>query len=437
MRNREHRRLLQASLVGILVAVGGSVASVVAAQDIDIAQNRTADLFVRDRAVGVRERARPDYEAVGFRQGAFTFYPKVQSDLEYNDNVFAAEVNAQDDVIFRLRPEIVGESSWSRHFLRGFARGTLNRNVDFSTEDSNEWTVGTSGRLDVVRGTNISAGGDYGEFIEPRTSSNTAIAAVEPIEFSSGQVYLAGTRTVGRLRAGVRADYRSYDYDNGRTAGGAVIVQDDRDRDVASLVGRLDYALSPASAVFGQVTTNDRSYSNVPTGFANRESSGYEVLAGVNFEVGALSRGEIAVGYISQEFDNPVYGDLDGFGARGKIEWFPTDLTTVTVSAARTIEDAGIVGAAGYLRSEAGVEIDHELLRNVILSGRVSYSDDDFNGIERADTRLTASAGGTYLVNRNLGVSLTALYLDQQSEGPSRGPNYSVTRVIASLVSQF
>lgn len=428
-------RMLLAGTACLFVMAGTSSGAV--AQDVGTAQNQTADLFARDRAVGVRERTRPDFEAVGARYRTFTIFPKVQTDIEFNDNVFASETDAESDIIFRLKPEISADSDWSRHFLTAFARGTLAENADFGSESSSEGQIGASGRLDVVRGTNIAAGGDYGTFVEPRTSSNTAVAAIEPIEYTSGQVFIAGTRTVGRLRTGVRLDYRTFNFDNGRSAGGAVILQDDRDRDVSSIVGRVDYALSPGTAVFGQVTGNSRSYGAAGAGIAPRDSSGYEALAGVNFEVSAVSRGEIAVGYISQSFDEPVYGDIGGFGARARIEWFPTDLTTVAVTAARTIEDAGIVGAAGYLRSEGSVMVDHELLRNVILSGRLAYSEDSFNGIDRSDSRLSASVGGTYLINRNFGLNLTALYLDQQSDGPARGPTYNVTRLLVSLVSQF
>ena len=433
-RNNQTRLALQ---IGVMSALVVAAASSAAAQAVGTAQGQTADLFARDRAVGVRERARPDYEAVGLPRGAFTIFPKVQTDVEYNDNVFATETDAQNAVIFRVRPEVTAESGWSRHYLTAYVRGALNRNAEFKSENRNEWALGTRGRLDIVRGANLAAGADFAHQIEPRTSTNTALAAAEPIELDVAQAYLAASRIRGRVKLGARADVRSYDYKNGRSTSGAVIEQDDRDRDVVSAVVRADYAVSPATAVFAQITGNDRSYGNVPAGFADRTSNGYEALAGVNFELGAVSRGEVAVGYISQSFDNSAFVDLDGFGARAQIEWFPTELTTVTASAARTIEDAGVPGAAGYLRSEGGVSVDHELLRNFILNGRVGYSDDSYNGVDRQDTRLLGSLGGTYLINRNFGLSGTLIYIDQQSEGVSRGPRYNVTRLQLSLVSQF
>jgi hypothetical protein len=436
MRNNGNRTLLQAGLATVIVIGAGSTASVALAQDIDAAQDRTTDQFARDRAVGVRERSRPDYEAVGARYKAFTFYPKVQADVEFNTNVFATETDERDDVIFRVRPEVMAESDWSRHYATGYVRGTVSRNVDYETENSTEWTVGGRGRVDIVRGANITAGGDYGQYVEARTSTNTAISSLEPVEYDMGQAYVAGARTRGRVKLAARADYRTFDYQDAATALGTVIEQDDRDRNISSLVGRIDYAISPATAIFGQVTGNERSYDG-GSPLPGRDSTGYEALTGLNFELGAVSRGEIAVGYISQDFDNPIFNDIDGFGARGQVEWFPTELTTITASAARTVEDAGVIGAAGYLRSEASITVDHELLRNVILNSRLSYADDDYNGVDRSDARFLASVGGTYLISRNFGLSGSVMYLDQSSDGASSGPNYSVTRLLVSLVTQF
>ncbi|WP_395942448.1 outer membrane beta-barrel protein [Brevundimonas sp.] len=395
-------------------------------------------MFSRDRGVGVRERSRPEYEALGIPTGGFVVFPKIQVDAEYNDNVFAVETNKQDDVIFRIRPEVLAESDWSRHYVQAYGRTTFNQNVDFDSENVTEWTVGTSGRLDVVRGSNITGGAEFVHTFEPRTSTNTAQTAASPIEFDMASAYVGAVRAVGRIRLSGRADVRSFDYDNGRTAAGAAIDQSDRNRTVYNVAGRVDYAVSPATAVFGQITGNDRAYDSSATSIVPpRDSSGYEALVGVNFELGAVSRGEVAAGYISQSYDDAAYTDIDGFGGRAQIEWFPTELTTVTASVSRTIQDAGIIGAAGYLSSEVGGKVDHELLRNLILTAQLTYNEDEYNGIDRNDQRLNASLSGTYLINRNYGVTTSLAYIDQASDGAFSGPSYDVTRLYVSLVAQF
>lgn len=401
------------------------------------AQNASADMFARNRGVAVRERPHPEYEALGLPVGAFTLYPRLQANAEYLDNVYATTTGAVDDMVLRLKPELALESGWSRHSLQAYVRGTINRYQDFTTEDSDEWGVGGSGRLDVMRQANLTGGVSYASQTEARTASNTAVSAAEPIQFDLTQAFLAGTRAAGRLKLSARADYRQFDYQDGRTVGGAIIDQSNRNRKVSSLSGRVDYAISPATAVFFQTTANKRDYDvdNGPT--PSRDSTGYEAVAGVNFELGAVSRGEVAAGYLKQEYDNAAYNNIDGFGARAQFEWFPTELTTVTLNGSRTVEDAGVLGASGYLSSGVGATIDHELFRNVILTANTTFSSDDYNGIDRNDERFSAAVGGTYLVNRNLGVSLTASHLKQSSKGADNGASFDVNRLMVSLVSQF
>lgn len=406
-------------------------------QALDSAQARTTDLFARDRSVAVLDRPHPEYEALGVPVGAFSLFPRLQIDAEHTDNVFAVASGPVSDLAFHARPSATLNSSWSRHQLNTYVRGDFIRNDKYKTENANNWSVGGTGRVDVMRDFNIAMGADYIKATEPRTSSNTAVSARDPIRYDQAQAYLSTSRIVGRTKLTVRGDLQSYDYKDGSDLNGAAIDQDARDRINSSLQGRVDYAVSPATALFVAVTGNKRDYDTGTVVTPTRDSSGYELLGGVNFELGAVVRGEVAVGYISQSFDNAAYSDIDGFGSRTRLEWFPTELTTITATASRAIEDAGVIGAGGYLSSDLGLNVDHELLRNLILSASVKYANDDYNGIDRKDDRTEFALGGNYLVNRNLGLTLRYYHTKQSSDGTGSGPNYTVNRVALSLTTQF
>ncbi len=411
------------------------------AQTVRGSLNSAADAqsnFARDRNVSVRQRPHPEYEAAGLRMGAFVARPQVTVSGEYNDNIYGASAGEIDDFIFRVKPSVDVASTWSRHALNAFARGSINRYADYDSENTEEYSFGGNGRLDIVRGTNITAGGDHSRITEPRTSSSTPTGSIKPIQYDLTQFNLAGVREFNRLRLQARGDYRKFNYDDGRTIGGAEVEQDDRDREITSFLARGDYALSPATAVFVQGTVNKREY-RLPGTVArpSRDSDGYEVLAGANFELGAVMRGEIAGGYLSQDFDSALYGKVDGFGGRAQLEWFPTQLTTVTVNGTRSVEDSGIVGSSGYLSSNVGAQVDHELLRNVILTGQVNYGDDKYKGIDRNDKRFTAGASATYLMNRRLGVVLGYTYFDQNSKGANGGQDFKVNTISLGVTGRF
>ena len=284
--------------LAMLLAVGVSTLATAAqaqstAGSLRQAQSQTGDLFARDRGVPVRQRPRPEYEALGLPVGTFTAFPSLQIDAEYNDNIFAVATGADSDWIVRLKPEIQLESGWSRHAFGAYARANISRYRDFDAENFEDWGVGASGRLDITRAANLAAGVDHASLTEPRTSSNAPASTREPISYDMASAFLAGTRVSGRTKLSARADIREFDYEDALTLAGGVVDQDSRDRTITSLTGRGDYAISPATAVFVQATANTRDY-DTPTSLVlpARDSDGYELLAGANFEVGALARGE-------------------------------------------------------------------------------------------------------------------------------------------------
>ncbi len=422
----------------LALATAGGAQAQTTAGSLTSAQNQGGDLFARDRNVSVRERPRPEYEALGLTLGTFAVYPLVQLDAEHNDNIFAVASGADSDWIVRIKPEVSLESGWSRHALNLYGRANISRYQDFDEENFEDWSVGANGRLDITRAANIAFGYDHSSLTEPRTSSNAPASTREPVSYDLDAAFLAGSRTSGRLKLSARGDVRTFDYKDAVTLGGTVVDQDNRDRTITSLTGRADVALSPATAVFVQATSNKRDYDTATSLLLPaRDSDGYEILAGANFEVGAVARGEIAVGYIAQDFDAVAYQDIDGFGARAQLEWFPTQLTTVSGYASRTIEDSGLAGSGGYLSTSVGARIDHELMRNVLLNAEVSLARDEYDDIGREDERFQASVGGTYLLNRNLGVSLSASRFEQTSSGIAAGSEFEVNRITATLVAQF
>ncbi|MET0272316.1 MAG: outer membrane beta-barrel protein, partial [Phenylobacterium sp.] len=292
-------------------------------------------------------------------------------------------------------------------------------------------------RIDVLRQARINASVDASHNTEPRTSANSPATATKPVEYDLVAFALGGDREFNRLRVSGRFDSSTYDYTSPRNGAGAIIDQKFRDRTVSSLKGRADYAVSPATAVFAEIIGNKHSYDRQPPAVTlNRDSDGVQALAGVNFELGALTRGEVAVGYIQQTFDDPTMRKLDGLGARARVEWFPSELTTVTFNASRSVEDSAVGNSAGYLATDIGAQVDHEFLRNFIVTGKVGYGKDKYTGIVREDRRMTAGVAGTYLINHNLGLTVSYDYSDQDTR-KGTGADFTVNKVGATLTVQY
>jgi len=442
------KRALFASIAFLGAGAAGAVAHAqVAMGDIERA-NLPNSNFVRDRNISVQDRPKPGYEAIGVPAGSFIIWPKAQLTTEYNDNIYATKDDTVDDLITEVAPQVTIVSDWGRHALVGYARANFARHADYHHENTDDYEVGTRGRLDVTRSMTLNGQLEYDQEHEPRTSANVT-DAISPTQFEVGHVAATARYELNRLLLSGQTDFRTYKFNNGIAEDGTVVVQDDRDRNEFVFTGRGDYAISPDTAVFIEATGETRDYkrgtfSGVVNRLVTRDSDGYILLTGANFELGSLTRGEIAVGYMSQSYDDSAFKNVNGFSARVRVEWFPTELTTVTLTGARTIEESAVIGAAGYIASSLEARVDHELLRNVILTGQISYANDDYQGassngftFDRTDDILNFGLSATYLLNRHTGLTFNYGYLKQNSKGREAGRDFTVNQVGLTLVLQY
>src|SRR5690606_39515818 len=81
----------------------------------------------------------------------------------------------------------------------------------------------------------------------------------------------------------------------------------------------------------------------------------------------------------------------------------------------RTVEETTQQGASGYFSSVYGASVDHELLRNLLVGAKLSYTINDYEGITREDDEYRAGVYGRYLMHRNLYVSLSYDYRERDS----------------------
>ncbi len=394
--------------------------------------------FARDRSVSVRERPRPDYEAPGVRVRSFLLQPRVAIDSTFDDNIYATRNGPIRDVIWRARPELTIVSDWSRHLASVFARASVNRYEKNPTEDSTDYAYGARGRLDVGRASSLTLNLARLYSTEPRSSPSSPRQAAAPVRYYTDQATAIARVEGNRLRFTGRGGYSRFDYESVARIGGGVLSQDARDRRVTSEALRVDYAVSDATSIYVNGALNQRNYAlESPPAVTDRDSHGYEAAVGINFERPALMRGEVEVGYLEQTFDSQLYSTISGASLRMSLDWFPTQLTTLNLQASQSIEDAVIIGAAGYLATSGQVRFDHELRRNIILTGTAGYEKDVYQGIDRTDQSVTSSLAATYLLNRNVGVTTSYNYLDRRSDGSASNLNFTDNRVTGTLIIQF
>ena len=410
-------------------------------------------LFSRDRNISVLERPREGYEPLGIRTGQFIIRPRLDLTAAYTDNVFSIsdEVVAnfpgfapfadQEDFYFIFRPSVVAESDWNNHSLRSGAYVEAYRHADFDSENIDNAGVFVDGTLDVYNNTMLIAGLSYDlrhetrddsfqpNILSPLVGTSDAILE-EPIEYSRTNLYVGGQQEMGRVRYRGRVDFRKFGYDDAKAVTDFTPPRNQqfRDRNEYIVMGQVGWALTRDASVFLRGTYNLRDHEidgqGLGAGGLNRDSTGWALLAGVDFDISNLLRGNLAVGYMEQEFDDTLLPNgggtlagtsIDGVSVDGGLEWFPSEMTTIGLSARRAIRDSQLFESVGYTAEEFGVRVDHELRRNIVLSASVTAGRDEYEGIDLDYDRIEYGVGGTYFINRNLRANLNFTHESQEA----------------------
>jgi hypothetical protein len=394
--------------------------------------------FDRGRNLAVADRPRPEFDAQGLRLGAIILRPELSLEAGQDSNVFFQDTNEQDDTILIVRPRLAAVTDWSRHDLRAEVALDDVRYQDNKSEDHTDIRVSGEGRLDIRRGAFLTVGGRQERLTERRGSPDSPLAAAKPIRFEVRAAYAAGVYELNRTRLSLRVDREDLNYKDAPLVGGGVADQDQRDHTVTTATARAEYALSPDTAIVAQVAQNLREYEQQPPAAAfDRDSEGFSYQVGFNTDLTNLVRGELIVGYLYQDYDDPALPTARGLALDVNLDYFATPLTTVSLRASRRVDETLTAAASAFVATEAELRVDHELRRNILLTAGVGTLDRDFEGAARQDEVLLADAGARFLLNRRIELGARWRYERQQSDGPVADPDYDVNRFTVSAALKF
>ena len=366
------------------------------------------------RDQGVMERARPGYDPVGIRAGSFMVFPKASVNESYNDNIYATDGNETDDFITTLSTGISANSVWGRHALSLSGGVSQMLYADNSDENRFDWNLGGAGRLDITRDTSLNASARYAQLHEDRGDPNASTAlSKEPIEYDLFTSSADLNHRFNRITTKLGVAYTNYDYKDATSLSGTTIDEDARDRDEYTETARVGYFVSPDTNVYVEGRFDQRRYNQ--SSASSRDSDGWAALAGTEFKITRLTQGNVYAGYQERDYKGAGLGSTQGLAYGLDVKWFATPLTTVTLSGDSRVEETTVAAASGYDRNSIAFNVDHELLRNLILSGGASYTNDDFNDDPRSDDVTGGHLGVKYLLNRNFDLGLNYNFTNRDS----------------------
>jgi hypothetical protein len=364
-----------------------------------------------DQPVAVRDRPHPEYDPLGMRFGAFKLNGSLDLAVASTDNLFAASSSAAvDDFIYAEAPTLRLASDWSRNALVIDAGGRFTQHRDFSSEDANTGYLRGAGRLDIGTSTTINASARLAHQVTPRTDPDDPNVG-RPVAFDRRDGSIGVEQRFARFTVTGDVSASDYSYESAQSV---------RDNTQTAAHGRVTFDLSPRIGLLFDATADRRDYSNSP----NVSSDGQVYLAGVTLN-GDLFRGEFAAGYFRRDFKG--LPSFDGLAMEGNINWLVTELTTITIDARRDANaEIGLNSGFPYVTTEAGIHVDHELLRNVILSAEYRRGKREYNTIDRNDNYSQTSLGADYILNRRVAIRLRFDHFDDDSSGTMAYHDYNV-----------
>lgn len=410
--NRRSRLLATlASFGGTLVRVHPALsifaASLIAFAPVHaLAQDQTASSSVRDRP-------REEYDPLGVRFGAFNLNASIDLGAESNDNLFAEEVGPDEDILFSVSPNATLRSNWSRHAIVVDAGARFESHEDFSSEDVDTGYARLMGRLDVGTRSNVRLDAGLSHERESRADSDAPTVG-DPVEYDRSDLSLTAEHRFNRFMLTGAVAQRDYSFDGP--------VQSVRDNDQTSFLARVDAELTPRLGLVFQATTDERDYKNTPS----LSSEGTTLLAGVSINFTDLLQGEITAGQFERDYDGG--SSADGLALAANLEWYPTGLTTVSFNARQNAEDVvGATSATPFTESQYGIRVDHELLRNLILTAGAQAGTREYEDpIDREDEVVGVEIGADYLMNRRVALRARYNFDDVQSSGADRYRDFEV-----------
>jgi hypothetical protein len=349
-------------------------------------------------------QAAENYDAKGVAVGSFKLYPELELDEVYNDNVFATSFGTAGrtaSFVQLIKPSLNLRSNWNDHMLNFFAKGNIGLFAATTTPNFTDYSFGTDGRFDIQRDWNVYGGASFNHSHEDPGTPNAAIGAVAPNFFDQIAGNLGYFQKFNRLS--LRADGRidNYNYLNNSVGVNSAVASSDRNRNEYRESLRVGYEVFGDSQAWVRGSLNQRRYRNTPdSGGLFRDSSGFDVVAGVLIDFGGITSVEVFGGYLQQDYVDgnfrqvaqPTFG-LTGF-------WNPLREISVRPFIQRTVNEAGFSNATAYLSTSGGLDVDYKVRPNIKLSAHGDYSIADYSIISRTtneyDQYLTLRASALY-----------------------------------------
>lgn len=345
------------------------------------------------------------YAPVGIRGGSFMFFPSVDLSTAYDTNPQRIPGGA-GSMYFVVAPELQVQSNWSRHSLTADISGyymDYTNNTFQPSLNRPYFNSRIDGRVDVTRDTQILLENRVLVTTEnPGNPNLPAGLATLPIVTTVGGT--AGlSQDLGRLNLTFKGTVDRSMFASSQLTDGESSSNADQNYNQYAAIARATYAINPELKPFVEVQADTRVHDEeFDSNGQARNSDGESAKFGATLAMAGSLTGEMAIGYMQREYQDPNLPPISGPSLDGALIWQATALTTAKFTATSIINESILDGVSGSFSRDVGLEVDHALRQWLIANVMAGYGHDDYVGLGRDDNRYYVAGGLTYKFSREV-----------------------------------
>jgi hypothetical protein len=349
------------------------------------------------------------YDPVGLRIGSWRMDAAATAGLG---------TSSVDGGFWSLGGELRLGSEWERHGVDFSLRGGVQSFLDDAPDDP-EFDARLDGRFDLTEVDRVGVG--VGWSLSQEDDSDPEVIAGAP----ESDVHILSASIGYERRAGlVGIDLR-----------GAIdrsLYTGDSDRNDTVLSATLRLSLDSGAVLEPFVEASlftDRPDEDVDGAGYRRAGNGAELKGGLAVD-GDLLDGEVALGWLTQSFEDDRLETIDALVVEADLAFAVTPLATLRLAADTLVDSTSIAGASGSVTHEVDVGLSYALRPNIIVDAGAGFSHESYVGADISVRTTTVTAGAAWTLNPSVVLSLRT---DHELTEESEADDYRETTVSAAV----
>lgn len=369
--------------------------------------DRTQQNLSTDAIDDARDLANADDgSAPGIRLGTLTLRPTVQNEIIFESQKTAT--SRQNRTYNQTNLGATLESDWSRHSLSVTGSAILQKNIRGTIEENPSVNLSSDLEFNINDLLTANLISSYNFARENRNDPTAVTNATSQANIHTFSNSLALTKELGILRGSITGSATRVLNGDATLPGNTIVSGDDRDRLNLGLALRLQYAGNPVLMPFieGEIGTTNYDQS-VDSSGTNREFSSYGLRTGVVADLGDKLSGEVAMGYLANNFKDASLPDINAITFDGELNWSPRRGTTARLGLATSVEPSTTAGQSGSILYASTLGINQEISSRLDAALGLNYSVRDFRGSTSTSNESIygASLAFDWAINRYLSMN--------------------------------